>query len=96
MRQGKACAFPSASGHPDCAEHVSSESETGEVHALLGENGAGKSTLMSILFGLYEPTSGKIPVREKQTKIADPNDANRLGIDMVHQHFKLVDVFTTL
>ena len=55
-----------------------------------------KSTLMSILFGLYEPTSGKIPVREKQTKIADPNDANRLGIDMVHQHFKLVDVFTTL
>ena len=51
---------------------------------------------MSILFGLYVPTSGKIPVREKQTKIADPNDANRLGIDMVHQHFKLVDVFTTL
>ena len=51
---------------------------------------------MSILFGLYEPTSGKIPVREKQPKIADPNDANRLGIDMVHQHFKLVDVFTTL
>ena len=68
----------------------------GEIHALMGENGAGKSTLMSILFGLYEPTSGKIPVREKQTKIADPNDANRLGIDMVHQHFKLVDVFTTL
>lgn len=51
---------------------------------------------MSILFGLYEPTSGKIPVREKQTKIAGPNDANRLGIDMVHQHFKLVNVFTTL
>ena len=73
-----------------------SESETGEVHALLGENGAGQSTLMSISFGLYEPTSGKIPVREKQTKIADPNDANRLGIDMVHQHFKLVNVFTTL
>ena len=62
----------------------------------MGENGAGKSTLMSILFGLYEPTSGKIPVREKQPKIADPNDANSLGIDMVHQHFKLVDVFTTL
>ena len=51
---------------------------------------------MSISFGLYEQTSGKIPVREKQTKIADPNDANRLGIDMVHQHFKLVNVFTTL
>lgn len=68
----------------------------GEVHALLGENGAGKSTLMSILFGLYEATSGEIYVKGEKTKIANPNDANRLGIGMVHQHFKLVDTFTTL
>lgn len=77
-------------------DDISLNLKKGEVHALLGENGAGKSTLMSILFGLYEPTSGKILVRGKETKIVDPNDANRLGIGMVHQHFKLVDVFTTL
>lgn len=56
----------------------------GEVHALLGENGAGKSTLMSILFGLYEATSGEIYVKGEKTRIANPNDANRLGIGMVH------------
>ena len=77
-------------------EDVNIKFTEGNCYGLIGANGAGKSTLMSILFGLHEPTSGKIPVREKQTKIADPNDANRLGIDMVHQHFKLVDVFTTL
>ena len=77
-------------------EDVNIKFTEGNCYGLIGANGAGKSTLMSISFGLYEPTSGKIPVREKQTKIADPNDANRLGIDMVHQHFKLVNVFTTL
>ena len=77
-------------------DHLNFTVDTGQIYGFLGPNGAGKSTLMSISFGLYEPTSGKIPVREKQTKIADPNDANRLGIDMVHQHFKLVNVFTTL
>ncbi len=77
-------------------DDVTLQLREGEVHALLGENGAGKSTLMSILFGLYEPTSGEIYVRGEKAKISNPNDANRLGIGMVHQHFKLVDTFTTL
>lgn len=68
----------------------------GEIHALLGENGAGKSTLMSILFGLYEPEEGRIRINGKDARIINPNDANALGIGMVHQHFKLVDCFTTL
>lgn len=66
----------------------------GEIHALLGENGAGKSTLMGILFGMYQPDQGKIKVNGKEVRIANPNVANRLGIGMVHQHFKLVDNFT--
>lgn len=66
----------------------------GEIHALLGENGAGKSTLMNILFGLYQPDRGEIKIRGKQTKVADPNAATRLGIGMVHQHFMLVHNFT--
>ena len=68
----------------------------GEIHALLGENGAGKSTLMSVLFGLYEPADAEIYTDGKKVVINDPNDANALGIGMVHQHFKLVDVFTVL
>ncbi|MFD2443583.1 ABC transporter ATP-binding protein [Bacillus sp. CGMCC 1.16607] len=66
----------------------------GEVHALLGENGAGKSTLMGVLFGMYQPEKGTIKVHEKEVKITNPNVANRLGIGMVHQHFKLVENFT--
>ena len=68
----------------------------GEIHALLGENGAGKSTLMSVLFGMYQPEEGEIRKNGKKVKINDPNDATALGIGMVHQHFKLVDVFTVL
>ena len=68
----------------------------GEIHALLGENGAGKSTLMSVLFGLYQPEAGEIKKDGQVVKINDPNDATALGIGMVHQHFKLVDVFTVL
>jgi len=68
----------------------------GEIHALLGENGAGKSTLMSILFGIYSPTSGQIYKNGKEIFIKNPNDANTYGIGMVHQHFKLVEVFTVL
>ncbi len=68
----------------------------GEIHALLGENGAGKSTLMSVLFGLYQAEKGIIKMNGKEVKINNPNDANALGIGMVHQHFKLVEVFTVL
>ena len=68
----------------------------GEIHALLGENGAGKSTLMSVLFGLYQPEKGVIKKNGEVVKITDPNDATALNIGMVHQHFKLVDVFTVL
>ena len=68
----------------------------GEIHALLGENGAGKSTLMSVLFGLYQPEKGIIKKNGEEVKIHDPNDATALGIGMVHQHFKLIEVFTVL
>ena len=68
----------------------------GEIHALLGENGAGKSTLMSILFGLYVPDSGEIYCDGKKVSIKDPNQATKLGIGMVHQHFMLIDCFTAL
>ena len=68
----------------------------GEIHALLGENGAGKSTLMSVLFGLYQPEKGEIRKNGEVVKINNPNDANDLGIGMVHQHFKLVEIFTVL
>ncbi|WP_456275436.1 ABC transporter ATP-binding protein [Bacillus sp. AK128] len=66
----------------------------GEIHALLGENGAGKSTLMGVLFGMYQPDRGKVRVNGEDVKISNPNVANKLGIGMVHQHFKLVDNFT--
>ena len=68
----------------------------GEIHALLRENGAGKSTLMSVLFGLYQPEKGVIKKNGEVVNIKDPNDATALNIGMVHQHFKLVDVFTVL
>lgn len=75
-------------------DNITLQVERNTIHALLGENGAGKSTLMSILFGLYQPTSGTIKVNGQEVKITDPNIANDLGIGMVHQHFKLIDNFT--
>ncbi|MFA0814330.1 MAG: ABC transporter ATP-binding protein [Anaerofustis sp.] len=77
-------------------DNVSLLVKQGEIHALLGENGAGKSTLMSVLFGLYQPESGQIKINGEPVNISNPNDANRLGIGMVHQHFKLVGNFTVL
>lgn len=68
----------------------------GTVHALIGENGAGKSTLMSILFGIYKPTSGSIFIKGNPTVIKNPNQAFDIGIGMVHQHFKLIDVYSNL
>ena len=77
-------------------DNITLRLKKGEIHALLGENGAGKSTLMSILFGFYEPEEGSIIKDGKEVKIKSPNDANDLGIGMVHQHFKLVECFTVL
>ena len=68
--------------------------EPGEIHALLGENGAGKSTLMNIVAGIYTPDSGSVSVRGQAVAIRGPSDAQRLGIGMVHQHYKLVKPFT--
>ena len=77
-------------------DNITLQLKRGEIHALLGENGAGKSTLMSVLFGLYQPEEGIIKKDGVEVKINDPNDANALGIGMVHQHFKLVECFTVL
>ena len=77
-------------------DNITLQLRRGEIHALLGENGAGKSTLMSVLFGLYKAEQGEIFKDGKKVEIRDPNDANALGIGMVHQHFKLVDVFSVL
>ena len=77
-------------------DNITLQLKRGEIHALLGENGAGKSTLMSVLFGLYRPEKGEIRKNGKVVTIKNPNDANALGIGMVHQHFKLVEVFTVL
>jgi ABC-type uncharacterized transport system ATPase subunit len=68
--------------------------EEGEVHCLLGENGAGKTTLMNVLFGLMHADAGEIRLDGQPVRFADPGDAVRRGIGMVHQHFMLVPVFT--
>ena len=77
-------------------DNITLQLRKGEIHALLGENGAGKSTLMSVLFGMYQPEEGIIKKDGKEVKINNPNDANALGIGMVHQHFMLVQCFTVL
>lgn len=77
-------------------DNVTIRLKKGEIHALLGENGAGKSTLMSVLFGLYKAEEGEIKINGNTVDIKDPNDANDLGIGMVHQHFKLVECFSVL
>ena len=77
-------------------DHINLGLKKGEVHALLGENGAGKSTLMSVLFGLYQPEEGDIFYNGEKVTITDPNVATKLGIGMVHQHFKLVECFSVL
>jgi len=84
--------FPGVLANDD----ITLQLKKGEIHALLGENGAGKSTLMSILFGLYQAEQGEIKKNGKTVHIHGPNDARRLGIGMVHQHFKLVHNFTVL
>ena len=66
----------------------------GEILALLGENGSGKTTLMNMIAGIYFPDEGEIYVGDKAVTIRSPRDALDLGIGMIHQHFKLVDVFS--
>ena len=66
----------------------------GEILSILGENGSGKTTLMNMISGIYHPDAGEIFVNEKPVVINSPKDAFALGIGMIHQHFKLVDLFT--
>ncbi|MBQ7499627.1 MAG: ABC transporter ATP-binding protein [Clostridia bacterium] len=70
--------------------------EPGEILALLGENGSGKTTLMNMLSGIYFPDEGHIYVKGEEASISSPKDAYKYGIGMIHQHFKLVDVFTVI
>ncbi|OUN20697.1 ABC transporter ATP-binding protein [Pseudoflavonifractor sp. An85] len=80
---------------PVVANHnVNLNLRKGEILSLLGENGSGKTTLMNMLSGIYTPDSGTILVDGQPVTISSPQDAKRLGIGMVHQHFKLVDVFS--
>ena len=77
-------------------DNITLNIRTGQIHALLGENGSGKSTLMSVLCGLYKPTSGSILLGGREVEFNSPKDAIDAGIGMVHQHFKLIDSFTVL
>ena len=73
---------------------INLELREGEILSLLGENGSGKTTLMNMLSGIYFPDEGQIYIHGKPVTIASPKDAFNYGIGMIHQHFKLVDVFT--
>ena len=77
-------------------EKVNMAVKYNEIHAICGENGAGKSTLMSILFGLYKQDSGDVYVKGKKTNFKNAMEANKAGLGMVHQHFKLVQIFSLL
>ena len=75
-------------------DRVSLDIHRGEILALLGENGSGKTTLMNMLSGIYKPDKGSIFVNGKEEIIHSPEDSKKLGIGMVHQHFKLIDIFS--
>ena len=77
-------------------DHINLEVRRGEILALLGENGSGKTTLMNMISGIYHPDEGIIKVNGKEVTINSPMDAGKLGIGMIHQHFKLVDVFSAM
>ena len=75
-------------------DHVSMNINHGEILSILGENGSGKTTLMNMLAGIYYPDEGYFYVNGREVTIKSPHDAYNLGIGMIHQHFKLIDVFT--
>ena len=75
-------------------DDISLDIRRGEILALLGENGSGKTTLMNVLAGIYFPDEGQILIDGREVVISSPKDAFDLGIGMIHQHFKLVDVLT--
>ena len=81
-------------GHITANNKVNLSLKKGEILALLGENGSGKTTLMNMLSGIYFPDEGEIRINGEKVLIASPHDAYVYGIGMIHQHFKLVDVFT--
>lgn len=82
---------------PVIANHdVTMNIRRGEILSLLGENGSGKTTLMNMIAGIYYPDGGQIIVNGQPADIRSPRDALALGIGMIHQHFKLVDVFTAV
>ena len=74
--------------------NVNMDARRGEILAILGENGSGKTTLMNMISGIYFPDEGQIFIGGKEVIIKSPKDAFAHGIGMIHQHFKLVDVFT--
>lgn len=75
-------------------QHVDLDVKQGEILSILGENGSGKTTLMNMIAGIYYPDEGDIYIRGEKVAIASPKDAFKLKIGMIHQHFKLVDLFT--
>ena len=81
-------------GSVQANDHVNLTLRKSEILAILGENGSGKTTLMNMIYGIYYPDEGHIFVNGKEVTIRSPKDSYELGIGMVHQHFKLVDVLT--
>ena len=93
-QRSKCATLPSAFGSVVANDRVWLDIYRGEILALLGENGSGKTTLMNMLSGIYFPDEGQILIDGEEVVIRSPRDAYRYGIGMIHQHFKLVDVFT--
>ena len=81
-------------GKVQANSNVSLDLYEGEILSLLGENGSGKTSLMNIVAGIYFPDSGSVEIKGEPVKITSPKDAFKYKIGMVHQHFKLVDIFT--
>ncbi len=75
-------------------DNISLSVDSGKIHGILGENGAGKTTLMNILSGVYQPDAGQIYLHDQPVKITSPNEAIKLGIGMIYQHFMLVPQLT--